>query len=330
VPVVELNPATATDAEVAAVHGVLVAANALDRPRDPAPPPAETASRVRSCRTDRRMRFFLATEGSEPVGYGDLWLSDVDNPHMGLGSVRVHPRHRGRGVGTALVRTVAAAMAAEGRPVLLSATVAGTAGDGFVPALGGRRTGTERISLLELAEVDRADIGALAAAEHPGYRLEAYTGALPDERVAAYAVAETAMNDAPHDDADLDAFVFTPGSVRADEAAAAERGELHRVLALDATDRIAGFTEVVAKPGWSSQRDTAVVPAHRGHGLGLWLKAAMLVRLRTARPDVTALLTGNQESNRQMLAINDRLGFRTWAQVQEYQSDVADLIRRLG
>jgi hypothetical protein len=31
------------------------------------------------------------------------------------------------------------------------------------------------------------------------------------------------------------------------------------------------------------------VPAHRSHGLGLWIKSAMLVALRAERPDVTGI-----------------------------------------
>ena len=43
------------------------------------------------------------------------------------------------------------------------------------------------------------------------------------------------------------------------------------------------------RPQRARQHDTAVVPAHRGHGLGPWIKSAMLVALRTERPDVTGI-----------------------------------------
>ena len=73
-----------------------------------------------------------------------------------------------------------------------------------------------------------------------------------------------------------------------------------------------------------------MVPAHRGRGLGLWVKADMLVRLRAERPEVAEVLTGNASSNRHMLAVNERLGYRLWSQINGWQGDVAELSARLG
>lgn len=56
----------------------------------------------------------------------------------------------------------------------------------------------------------------------------------------------------------------------------------------------------------------------------------MLVRLRDERPDATEVLTGNATSNRYMLAVNDRLGFRPWVDRNGWQFDVGALSARLG
>lgn len=101
----------------------------------------------------------------------------------------------------------------------------------------------------------------------------------------------------------------------------------------DATGEIAGFTELELTgeaPPRADQGDTAVVPAHRGSGLGMWLKAAMLVRLRADRPDVARIVAGNASSNVHMLRINERLGFRPLARLVEWQGDVPALVDRLG
>jgi RimJ/RimL family protein N-acetyltransferase len=84
------------------------------------------------------------------------------------------------------------------------------------------------------------------------------------------------------------------------------------------------------QPQRAHQHDTAVVPAHRGHGLGLWIKSAMLVALRAERPDVTEIETGNSTANQHMLAINQRLGFRPWQELNSWQGDVPELDARLG
>lgn len=330
---VGLDPATVTEADLAAVHAVLAAAHAVDRPRDPEPPISDVRIRVRNRRADRRFLHYLATSAGTPAGVATLWLSDVDNLHMGLGNVTVHPAYRRRGLGTDLLRTVAAATAAEGRTVLLAESIAGTAGAGFPGPFGAQLVAADRLSLLRLADVDGAEVERWATATHPGYRLETHVGALPEHRLESYARAKTAMNDAPTDDADVSDWVFTAETIRDDDKVAALLGEQRRVLALhEGTDEVAGFTELLVQRGRSraQQQDTAVVPAHRGHGLGLWIKAAMLAALPAAHPEVTEIITGNAASNAHMLAINDRLGFRPWSEIQGWQFDVADLTGRLG
>jgi hypothetical protein len=53
-----------------------------------------------------------------------------------------------------------------------------------------------------------------------------------------------------------------------------------------------------------------VLAGHRGHGLGITVKAANLIRLRVDEPQVTRVLTWNAETNEHMRAVNERLGFR--------------------
>ena len=61
-------------------------------------------------------------------------------------------------------------------------------------------------------------------------------------------------------------------------------------------------------PEIAAQEDTSVLPAHRGHGLGLLLKLEMAQWLRHERPDVRAVDTWNDATNAPMLAVNERLG----------------------
>lgn len=332
--IVRLDPATVTDADVSDLHALIAAVAATDRPRDPVPPAAELAARLRHPgRPDRRMVYLVARTAAGPAAYASIWLSLLDNLKMGLADIRVHPGQRRRGIGSALLRTVAAELTAGGRTILLGETDAGGPGDGFARAAGARIVETDRLSLLRLPDVAWAAVEAAAAAPHPGYRLVSTTGRTPDQLLESYARAKTAMNDAPHGETDLEAFVFTADRLRAEESGVLELGELRVVFAVhEATSEIAGFTEtrVGRRPERAEQMDTAVVPAHRGAGLGLWLKSAMLLRLRDERPDVAEVITGNSTANRHMLAINERLGFRPWQEVNGWQAEVPEVVRRLG
>lgn len=322
-----------TDADAVAYHRLIVAVDAVDRPGDPPPELAEIAGRLRARRDDRRVTRWVVRGGDEMVGHVVLMLPDLDNQHLAWANAIVHPDHRRRGLGTALLRAAVAAAAADGRRTLLLEAFDGGAGEAFCRAHGMAAVSAERLSLLRLADVDLADVEALAAAAHAGYRLVSWTDRCPDELVEQFAVAKTAMNDAPVDDADMGGRVYPVEVVRQDEADHRGMGMTSwtTVAVHEQTGDVAAFTELLlGPPPRVFQEDTAVVPAHRGSGLGLWVKADMLCRLRAERPDVTEVLTGNAASNGHMLRINTRLGFRPHRTLAEWQADVPALVDRLG
>ena len=100
----------------------------------------------------------------------------------------------------------------------------------------------------------------------------------------------------------------------------------------DPSGTCVGGTEVTFEP-WEPltvlQQNTGIDPRHRGLGLAKWAKAAMLERVRTDRPDVERVRTGNAFSNAPMVAINDLLGFRVTQSSTEWQAEVDELRRTL-
>jgi len=65
-----------------------------------------------------------------------------------------------------------------------------------------------------------------------------------------------------------------------------------------------------AEPAWGHQGITAVTRPHRGHRLGLLIKAALLEWLAGAEPLLERLETTNAEVNSYMIAVNEALGYR--------------------
>ena len=57
------------------------------------------------------------------------------------------------------------------------------------------------------------------------------------------------------------------------------------------------------------QQDTLVMREHRGHGLGLRMKAAGTLALMEGSPATTSVRTWNADDNAPMLAVNHALGF---------------------
>jgi GNAT superfamily N-acetyltransferase len=322
-----------TDADGVAYHRLITAIDAVDHPDDPPAALAEIAGRLRLRRDDQRVLRWLVRAGDAMIGHVLLVLPDLDNQHLAISNVFVHPDHRRHGIGTALLRAAVTAAAADGRRTLLLEADDGSPGQAFCRAHGLRAVSRARLSLLRLAEVDWADVEALAAAAHPGYRLVRWTDRCPDELIEQYAVAKTAMNDAPVDEADIADQVFTADVIRQNETGHREMGftDWVTVAVHEQTGAVAGLTELeLGPPPRCFQEDTAVVPGHRGSGLGLWIKADMLCRLRAERPDLTEVITGNAASNEHMLRINIRLGFRPHRAIDEWQAEIGELVTRLG
>ena len=98
---------------------------------------------------------------------------------------------------------------------------------------------------------------------------------------------------------------------------------MYRVLARHrTTGELAGHTVVVVdgdRPERAEQHDTSVVGSHRGHRLGLLLKADMVLWLREAEPQLETIDTWNAESNDHMIGVNALLGYRIMGREHEYQ-----------
>jgi GNAT superfamily N-acetyltransferase len=75
---------------------------------------------------------------------------------------------------------------------------------------------------------------------------------------------------------------------------------------------VVGFTELVVPGdgrGDGQHYGTGVLPEHRGHGLGRWMKAESIRQARVRHPGLGGLLTDTADINPYMRRINDALGY---------------------
>jgi GNAT superfamily N-acetyltransferase len=245
-----------------------------------------------------------ASGGAALTGYAELTTGTGSG--TGFARIVVAAPHRRRGLGRALLTEVSRRARAVGCTVL-NGTFGGPAGGGFCAAVGAR-TGLAYVRCaLHLPGA------VLTARPVPGYRLRCWHGRAPAGLLHSYAHARGAIRDAPVDDGVV-LPAWTPRRIRDEENALAAHGRsCYVTVALAPHGEVAAFTEVRVPPrpsATASTQDTAVLPAHRGRGLALWVKAESLRLLAAARPDVTRVTATNAESNAAMLAVNRRLGFR--------------------
>jgi len=158
---------------------------------------------------------------------------------------------------------------------------------------------------------------------------------IADEYLQAYCDVHYVMNSAPLEDYERDPEVVTPAMWRALEDFDRKRHTEFVVYVArhKPSGDFVGLTELIYQklnPTQAWQADTGVHSDHREKGLGRWLKAAMLQRVRDDYPLVDRIDTGNAGSNAPMLNINITLGFKPIVMNHVWQGDVATIRERLG
>jgi GNAT superfamily N-acetyltransferase len=181
---------------------------------------------------------------------------------------------------------------------------------GATPSFAGMRP------VLDLPSTDADTFARLAepSAANSRYTLVDWTDACPDHLADAYAAAGDAMNDAPPEASDLAKPVRDRQRLRAAEAAWTRQGVRMLVTAAVAPDgAVGGFTMTALypeQPEFAEVWDTGVARDHRGHSLGVRLKAAATLRLVREHRAVRQVYTFTAQDNAPMIAVNRRLGYR--------------------
>jgi GNAT superfamily N-acetyltransferase len=262
-------------------------------------------------------RAFLAYDDSgEPVGAYLLRLPDKENLDRATCALIVAMSRRKAGVGTALLGHCIEQTRQAGRTWLDSNVRDGSPGARFA-VKAGARPGIAEVNRVLTIDADLpARLASLRASAQPhaaGYSLLSWTGLTPDNHLDQVASVHNAMADAPRDTG-VEPHIWDAERIRKTEQAVAESGLLSRAVVArhDDSGDLAALTETCTDPGvpgWGFQMATVVLPAHRGHRLGLLAKIAMLELLISQAPEVRRIFTGNAGSNQHMITINEQLGF---------------------
>jgi GNAT superfamily N-acetyltransferase len=341
-------PASLASDDAWALHGAAALERTVQRAAwghdDLAYTPEQTLVALRDQRYTARTHLVVTPPDRprEVVGAAYLRAPQAGNTHLVDADLQVHPDHRRRGIGTALLTEVEERTRALGRRLLVLASdhgpepaaddpvaVAPPTGSGriartdpfarFAARHGLSLEQSERYSVLplpvdpELLESLRAQAARVAG---PDYRVITWQDRCPDEWVDQLAVLETRMStDAPSAGIEVTESPWDAERVRAAEAnaAASGRGSLGAAAVHVPSGTLAGFTEVefpLDAPEVVYQEDTLVLREHRGHRLGQLVKAVNLQRLADTRPQARRVHTWNAEENSYMLRINVALGFR--------------------
>lgn len=273
-------------------------------------------------------RAYVVRDGAGTlVAVATYWVSEWDNQDFAWIDLAVHPDHRRQGTGRAVFEAMVDIAREEGRTKVGADGWESEATSGFAQAMG-LELGSQSINRRQfLAEVDHDVVAKLydeATTAASGYELVRVVGAAPDDLIDAVVEMTAAINDAPTDDLEIEDEVFTAERVRGYEAAvAAKQQRLYHLIARHTeTGELAGHTIVTVeaeRPRLGHQHDTSVVRSHRGHRLGLLLKAGMVQWLADQEPQLESIDTWNAESNDHMISVNEQLGYSVLGRALEFQ-----------
>ncbi len=320
---------TVEDADVLAITELMTATSAVDAPwMTPMSPEIRRVFLEQGWDGEPPLTF-LGEEDGRLVAVGYLDLPQRDNQHLAWVDVRVRPDHRRRGLGTEVFEHLSTVARESGRT---SVGIDGWESDactGFAARHGFERKSQAIMRRLDPQRLDRDLLAKqIAEAEQAaaGYELVRVFGRTPEELLEQASEITGAINDAPTDDLDIEDSLFSVERLREYEDSNLKSGRPYTIYARHtATGELAGKTIVLVRSDdatLANQHDTSVVRDHRGHRLGLLLKADMLRWLAEAEPQVEHIDTENAESNDHMIAVNEQLGFVVLARELEFQRDL--------
>lgn len=233
--------------------------------------------------------------------------------------------HRRQGLGTRALKTVYD-FAIEKEKALLITGAEEDSGRSFLEKFSAQMALAGVENRLNFSEVDWEMISSWkkdGQKKSPDTKIETYT-TIPDEIIEPFCnILTEVINQQPLGTLDVGAMVINPEVFREQEKMfeVMNRKQIH-MITIEPNGDISGITQMRYNPEREtmiSQLMTGVQDQHRGRGLGKWLKASMLLKVKEIFPKVEIVTTGNATTNAPMLSINDRLGFKKHKEVVSAQ-----------
>lgn len=269
----------------------------------------------------QRCDALVAHLGETVVGVAMVELPERDNVTTAYAEVSVPPELRRRGYGSALLDRLELRVAEDGRDTILAETLRPIGdetapGRAFVQARGYHHDTTNMQRELTLP------IALVAAEPAAGYSLVGWRSAPPAPWIEQYAHLRSVLNqEAPSGETALENEFWDADRVRLEvDQWKRQNRTTQTVVAVAPDGTLAGHTQLLFPANSTEvyQWDTLVLPAHRGHGLGLAVKRQAMREAADLLDGRTRIVTWNDAQNDHMISVNEAMGYRATAWADQW------------
>ena len=265
-------------------------------------------------------------DSNKVIAYGDLSINTEKHPnyetnkHIGFFSIYVTRNLRRKGLGSKILRVILDKAKELDRLTIFHCGTSIESGHEFLSHYKGTVAIEGASNRLYISEanwelMEKWREVASEKVKEEGVIIEDFFEC-PEEIIEEYMALYTeTMNQQPMGELEW-VPKHTPESRRINEKRSADKGiEWYTLITRESDKKISGLTEYFYykhAPHRIEQGLTGVKEEYRGRGLGKWLKAEMLFRIKERFPDVKYINTGNATDNAPMLSINKRMGFKEY------------------
>lgn len=333
----EVDTRTAPEALLREMHEYYIGLDAEFLPDDP---PTRAEQRIANWRNipERHMipRWLLREDG-EVVAVAVAFLDRYEDLNNGFARIQVRPDRRRRGYARTLATPVFDRLEKQNRKSLITDSPDGVPWESKLEELGLKKSFGDKRSRLWMADVDwdlMADWIDRASQRASDYHLLYLDLPIPDVHLKKWCEVQHVMHTAPKEDLDFEFETWTPERWRDHEETMFASGDsmVAHVAVHTPSGDFVGLSNVFLQkhqPEIAWQGDTGVDPAHRNRGLGRWMKAATIEKVREGHSGVDRIDTFNAGSNEAMLSINVEMGYKPILLTAAWQGDLAVVRERL-
>lgn len=333
----EVDTRNAPEAVLLEMHGYYIGMEAELLPDDPPTVAEQRLADWRHLADNVMIPRWLLREDDEIVAVAVAYMDRYEDLNNGFARIHVRPDRRRNGYARRLAGPVLDRLEKEGRKSVITDVPVGVEWETKLEALGMRKSMGEKRSRLWMADVDWDLMSrwvAKASERATEYRLMYLDTPIPDEILDQWCEVQHVMHTAPTEDLDFEFETWSPEKWRDHEEKQSAAGirMIGHVAVHIPTARFVGLSDIFLQkhqPEIAWQGDTGVDPDHRNRGLGRWLKAATIEKIRDEHSYVDRIDTYNAGSNEAMLSINVEMGYKPILLTNAWQGDLAVVRERL-